>query len=60
MDMSTQVLSVASTSAEKAGLWYYKKDLMWAGVGSEYFQIQYFENDIFDLIHYFQYVLKYY
>lgn len=41
MDMSTQVLSVASTSAVKAGLWYYKKDLMWAGVGSEYFQIQY-------------------
>ncbi len=28
-----QVLTLTSTDALKAGLWYYKKDLMWTGVG---------------------------
>ena len=32
-----QVLTLNSTVAAKAGLWYYKKDLMWAGVGTETF-----------------------
>lgn len=41
MAMSTQVLSLTSTVAAKAGLWYYRKDLMWTGVGTEFFQIQY-------------------
>ena len=32
-----QVFSLTSTDAVKAGLWYYKKDLMLAGVGTETF-----------------------
>ena len=32
-----QVLLLTSTDAVKAGLWYYKKDLMLAGVGTETF-----------------------
>ena len=32
-----QVLTLNSDVAAKAGLWYYKKDLMWAGVGTETF-----------------------
>ena len=41
LTVDPQVLSLTSNDAAKAGLWYYKKDLMLAGVGTETFQIQY-------------------
>ena len=41
LNVDPQELTLTSTVAAKAGLWYYKKDLMWAGVGTETFQIQY-------------------
>ena len=37
LTVDPQVLALTSTIAAKAGLWYYKKDLMWAGVGTETF-----------------------
>ncbi len=36
-----QVLTLMSTDTMKAGIWYYKMDLMWPGLGTETFQIQY-------------------
>ena len=41
LTVDPQVLTLTSSVAAKAGLWYYKKDLMLIGVGTETFQIQY-------------------